>query len=94
MRSQRIAPGKFAGILTARSGLNYEENSRFTLVLQAEDLAKEPGAALTSTATVMVEVLDVQDQPPVFLNAPYRPVIQENSPAGHSLMNMCPRSAV
>ena len=77
--------------MTARSGLNYEENSRFTLVLQAEDLAKEPGTALTSTATVMVEVLDVQDQPPVFLNAPYRPVIQENSPVGHPLMKVLVR---
>ncbi|KAI9558883.1 hypothetical protein GHT06_015672 [Daphnia sinensis] len=91
VRSQRIAPGKFAGIVSARSGLNYEESSRFTLVLQAEDLAKEPGSALTSTATITVEVLDVQDQPPVFLNAPYRPVIQENSPVGHPLMKVLVR---
>ena len=77
--------------MTVRSGLNYEESSRYTIVLQAEDLAKEPGASLTSTTTVLVDVLDVQDQPPIFLNAPYRPVMQENSAAGQQLMKVLVR---
>lgn len=54
-------------------------------------MAKEAGTALTSTATVTVEVVDVQDQPPIFLNAPYRPVIQENSLGGLTLMKVLVR---
>lgn len=61
------------------------------MVLQAEDSAKEPGAALTSTTTIIVDVRDIQDQPPVFLNAPYRPVIQENSLPGQTLMKVLVR---
>lgn len=91
VRSQRIAPGKYAGVVSVKSDLNYEENSRYTLVLQAEDMPKEAGTALTSTTTVTIEILDVQDQPPIFLNAPYRPVIQENSAEGHLLMKVLVR---
>lgn len=91
MRTQRIGAGKFAGIITVRGGLNYEESSRYVLVLQAEDSAKAPETSLTSSVTVVVDVLDVQDQPPVFLNAPYRTVIQENSPAGQQLMKVLVR---
>lgn len=34
---------------------------------------------LSSTATVMVDVQDVQDQPPVFLNAPFSATVREAS---------------
>lgn len=46
-------------------------------------LAEDP--SLSSTATVMVEIRDVQDQPPVFLDGPYRAVLAENSPPGTSV---------
>lgn len=91
IRTQRISSGKYAGVLTVRGQLNYEDASRYVLVIQAEDSAKEPELSLSSTATVTVEVLDVQDQPPIFLNAPYRTVIQENTRAGHSLVKVLVR---
>ncbi len=61
------------------------------MIIQAEDSAKEAGASLTSTATVTIELLDVQDQPPVFLNTPYRTVMTENSRAGQSLVKILVR---
>lgn len=82
MRAQRISQGKFAGVLTVRSKLDYEERNRFTLVLKAEDSAVDPEPRLSSTATITLEVVDVQDQPPVFLNTPYHAVIEENSLPG------------
>ena len=91
MRTQQLSPGKYAGVLTIREPLNYEENSRFSMVIQAEDMSKEPGARLSSTATVIVEVQDIQDQLPVFLNAPYRTLINENSPAGMSVYTILVR---
>ena len=91
LQTQRISHGKYAGILSVRSGLNYEISHSYTLAIQAEDSAEQPGASLTSTATITVNILDVQDQPPVFINAPYRMVINENSPAGMSVSTIFAR---
>ena len=61
------------------------------MIIQAEYSVKEAGASLTSTATVTIELLDVQDQPPVFLNTPYRTMMPENSRAGQSLVKILVR---
>ena len=82
LKTQQISPGKYAGILTVRQSLNYEEDRRYTMLIQAEDSSEEVGGSLSSTATVIVEIQDTQDQLPVFLNAPYRTIINENSPPG------------
>ena len=62
------------------------------MVVQAEDSARDPqGPVLTTTSTVFIEILDIQDQPPVFLNTPYRTVMMENSRAGQSLVKILVR---
>ena len=91
MRTQRISPGKFTGMISVRSPLNYEESSRYVMVVVAEDSAKEPSTVLSSTATLTIDVRDVQDQAPVFLNAPYRTIMRENSPAGQPLVKILAR---
>ena len=55
------------------------------MVIQAQDSSNDPASSLSSTSTVMIEIIDVQDQPPVFLNAPYTMVVYENSPVGTSV---------
>jgi hypothetical protein len=61
------------------------------MVILAEDSAKEPSASLSSTATLTIDVIDIQDQLPVFLNAPYRTIMRENSPAGQPLVKVLAR---
>ena len=43
---------------------------------------------LTSQATVSITVIDVQDQLPVFTNAPYSAAVDENTPAGVSILTI------
>ena len=57
--------------------LNYEDRSSYTLVVEARDAGVE--GALTATADLLVRVEDVQDQDPVFLNAPYSATVLEGS---------------
>lgn len=85
LRTQRISQGNYAGILSVRQSLNYEDDQRFTMVIQAQDSSDNPAGSLSSTSTVTIEIVDIQDQPPVFLNGPYTMVLNENSAAGTSV---------
>lgn len=51
--------------------------SSYSLVLQAADSSPNP---LTATANVVIDVIDVQDQAPVFIGAPYSATVEENTP--------------
>ena len=50
------------------------------MVLKATDLASEPTARLTAVAKVAIDVMDIQDQPPIFLNAPFSATVAEGTP--------------
>jgi hypothetical protein len=54
------------------------------LTIQAKDGANEN--VLSAFATIAINVIDVQDQQPVFANAPYSATLQENTPAGTSVL--------
>lgn len=43
---------------------------------------------LTSFASVSINVVDVQDQPPIFTNAPYSATMEENTPHGVSILTV------
>lgn len=76
--TDRISDGNFTAIITLMKPLDYETRSSYTLTIVAEDNAiLNP---LSSVTTVSINIVDVQDQAPVFLNAPYSVSIQENSP--------------
>ncbi len=75
-----MSEGRYRGIVTLQRPLDYEQRSAYTLQLRATDGASDPAKRLSSTARVAVQVTDVQDQPPVFLNAPYSATVPENSP--------------
>lgn len=59
--------------------LDYETRSTYRLGLKARDGA--PENELTALATVSIDVTDVQDQPPLFINSPYSATVPENTPA-------------
>ena len=67
------------GLISLKKPLDYESRSSYNLVLRATD-GIEGGVQLSSTANVFIEVLDVQDQKPFFVNAPYSATVQENTP--------------
>lgn len=76
--TDRISDGNFTAIITLLKPLDYETRSSYILTLLAED-----GSILnplSSIATVSINIVDTQDQAPIFMNAPYSISVQENSP--------------
>ncbi len=63
------------------SGFDRETVTNFSLSVQATDQGN-PLFRRTSQATVYVTVEDVNDNPPVFLNAPYSAMVSENAMIG------------
>jgi|688.fasta_scaffold2158813_1 hypothetical protein len=50
------------------------------MVIRATDNPADPASALSTTANILIEVNDVQDQAPAFLNGPYSTTVPENIP--------------
>ncbi|NWY15368.1 PCD23 protein, partial [Aphelocoma coerulescens] len=68
------------GILATNTGLDYENTSSYRfLVLLASDHGTP---SLNSTATVLITVLDVNDNPPVFSSPEYYVHVKESIPIG------------
>lgn len=80
VREARVAEGEYVGIISLRELLDYETHSEYSIAMRARDSGRE--IALSATTTVKVDVRDVQDQPPVFLNAPFTATVREASPPG------------
>ncbi|XP_051925278.1 protocadherin-15-like isoform X2 [Hippocampus zosterae] len=55
------------GAVVLRERLNYEDKTRYLLVIRANDRAPDPGERRTASATLTVDVLDGDDLGPVFL---------------------------
>lgn len=58
------------------------------MTLKATDRAKDPARRLSATANVVIQVEDVQDQPPVFINAPYSATTPENTEEGTLILRI------
>uniref|UniRef100_A0A8C5FTC8 Cadherin domain-containing protein n=1 Tax=Gadus morhua TaxID=8049 RepID=A0A8C5FTC8_GADMO len=68
--AQTFSINQFTGRITALKELDFEiSNGHYTLVVTATDQCPIPGLRLTSSTTVLVNVLDVNDQTPTFPNA-------------------------
>lgn len=70
--------------ITLKRPLDFETRSSYLLTLKAYDGGYSPKSAF---ATVAIDVEDVQDQPPVFLGAPYSATIPENLRAVSKINN-------
>ncbi|XP_074596109.1 cadherin-87A-like isoform X2 [Brevipalpus obovatus] len=66
--------------------LNYETTSSYTLPLIAIDKG-----GLSSDANITIDVIDVQDEPPKFLNGPYSITVNESTPSGTNVLTIIAR---
>ncbi|KAI1242062.1 Protocadherin Fat 3 [Lamprotornis superbus] len=73
------------GLVKVKKKLDRERISGYSLVVQARDSGTPP---LSSSATVNVDISDVNDNSPVFTPANYTAVIQENKPVGTSILQL------
>ncbi|XP_064094597.1 protocadherin Fat 1-like [Macrobrachium nipponense] len=86
IREARVEEGEYVGIVSLKQLLDYETERKYTMVVRASDGGTEK--KLSSTATIVIEVKDVQDQPPIFLNAPYSATVREASPPGTPVLEV------
>ena len=78
-----FAIGSADGLITVFGTVDYEYLSRFRLVVSVRDSG--PGH-LNSTAIVLINVTDIDDEPPVFIPASYQLDVAENSTVGSTLL--------
>lgn len=84
IKTAPVEQGKYIGVLSLKTkSINYETNSSIVLALKAVDRG-----GLSSTTEVIINVIDVQDEPPKFLNAPFSLNVEENTPAGVPLLDI------
>ncbi|KAJ7987761.1 hypothetical protein DPEC_G00329850 [Dallia pectoralis] len=60
-------PLTLSGSVVLRERLNYEEITRYLVIIQANDRAQDPNDRRTATTTLTVDVLDGDDLGPMFL---------------------------
>ncbi|XP_066594844.1 cadherin-87A [Prorops nasuta] len=86
--TEKVTEGKYDVQITLIKSLDYERRNSYLINLLATDGASGPSKRLQARATVAVDVLDVQDQPPVFLNAPFSAALPENTAASHTVLTI------
>ncbi|XP_024085574.1 cadherin-23-like [Cimex lectularius] len=84
--TEKISEGNYKGVLVLKKALDFEQVSSYSLSLRASDNNKDK--PLHAMATIAISVKDIQDQPPVFLNAPYSATLQENTSPGYQVLQV------
>ncbi|XP_034946688.1 cadherin-related tumor suppressor [Chelonus insularis] len=68
-----------SGVIRVAKNLNFERKSKYKLTIKAEDCATEIGGIVKEDNTeITINVLDINDNSPVFLNTPYLAYVMEN----------------
>ncbi|XP_049865838.1 cadherin-23 [Pectinophora gossypiella] len=80
-----ISPNEYEVRLFLNHQLDFESRSAYVISLEAMDQSDRP---LRAMASVAATVRDVQDQPPMFLNAPFSATVPENTPPNTSIMDI------
>ncbi|XP_061869715.1 cadherin EGF LAG seven-pass G-type receptor 2 [Colius striatus] len=74
------------GALDVVSALDYEVNKEFTLRIRAQDGGRPPLSNISGLVTV--QVLDVNDNAPIFVSTPFQATVLENVPVGYSVIHI------
>lgn len=86
VQTSKLSDGNYSASIALKKQLDYESKSSYVLTIMARDNAIEN--QLTAYATVSINVIDVQDQAPIFVNPPYSAIIKENTPQGVEVLNI------
>ncbi|TRY85999.1 hypothetical protein DNTS_029345, partial [Danionella cerebrum] len=74
------------GKLDLVSQLDYETNKEYTLRIRAQDGGRPPLSNITGLITV--QVLDINDNAPIFVSTPFQATVLENVPVGYSVIHI------
>lgn len=85
VETDMISPNEYQVRLYLNQELDFESRSAYVISLEALDVSERP---MKTLASVAVAVWDVQDQPPIFVNAPYSANVPENTPENTSIMEI------
>lgn len=72
----------YSGVITTQKCLDYETTAFYTLIVQATNMA-----GMASTATMLIQVVDENDHPPVFQHLHYYGSISEVAPVNSVVLN-------
>uniref|UniRef100_A0A4X2MBG7 Cadherin EGF LAG seven-pass G-type receptor 1 n=2 Tax=Vombatus ursinus TaxID=29139 RepID=A0A4X2MBG7_VOMUR len=75
-----------SGSLDVINPLDYEAIREYTLRIKAQDGGRPP--LINSSGLVNVQVLDVNDNAPIFVSSPFQATVLENVPLGHSVLHI------
>ncbi|XP_069129376.1 protocadherin Fat 4-like [Argopecten irradians] len=64
------------GVLRVKKNLDFERRTSYNITIQAEDSGSDTRSA---QAFVKITVTDINDNAPVFVNSPYKPIVLENA---------------
>uniref|UniRef100_A0A8C6X3J6 Protocadherin Fat 3 n=1 Tax=Naja naja TaxID=35670 RepID=A0A8C6X3J6_NAJNA len=73
----------YSGVITSQKSLDYEHTSSYHLTVQATNMA-----GMASNATVNIQIVDENDNPPVFLFSQYLGSISEAAPVNSIVRSM------
>lgn len=85
IKAQLQSLGNYIGLVTLKKKLDFEARSSYDMVVKAQDSGVP---SLSSTSNILIEVNDIQDQKPFFVNAPYSVSIPENVPEGTEIFEI------
>lgn len=70
--------GNYTAELRLLKPLDYETKKSYALTILARDNNGSRDNSLNSNATININVIDAQDQPPLFYDSPYSALLEEN----------------
>ncbi|XP_059932324.1 protocadherin Fat 3a isoform X3 [Gadus macrocephalus] len=73
---------QYSGVITTHKSLDYETQTSYTLTVQATNMA-----GMASNATLHIQVVDENDNTPVFQHLSYRGSISEAAPVNSLVLN-------
>uniref|UniRef100_A0A665T275 FAT atypical cadherin 3a n=1 Tax=Echeneis naucrates TaxID=173247 RepID=A0A665T275_ECHNA len=73
---------QYSGVITTQKPLDFETTASYNLIIQATNMA-----GMASNATLLIQVVDENDNPPVFQLLHYRGSISEAAPVNSVVLN-------
>ncbi|KAG8002320.1 Protocadherin Fat 3 [Nibea albiflora] len=73
---------QYSGVITTQKPLDYETTASYTLIVQAINMA-----GMASNATLLIQTVDENDNPPVFQQLHYRGSISEAAPVNSVVLD-------